>query len=65
MRIIAVIDEEAVIRRILKHLRLWNPAPEPPEHPARDPPSATAPGVALPPAHPRAGFALHAVVARR
>jgi uncharacterized protein (UPF0212 family) len=35
MRIIAVIDEDAVIRRILKHLRLWNPAPEPPEHATR------------------------------
>ena len=38
MRIIAVIDEIAVIRRILKHLRLWEPAPEQPNHPARDPP---------------------------
>jgi len=38
MRLIAVIDEPAVIRRILKHLRLWNPHPKAPDHPARDPP---------------------------
>ena len=38
MRLIAVVDETAVIRRILKHLRLWNPHPEQPAHPARDPP---------------------------
>ena len=38
MRIIAIIDDTAIIRRILKHLRLWEPAPEQPDHPARDPP---------------------------
>ena len=38
MRIIAVINEKAVIRRILKHLRLWNPLPGYPEYPIRDPP---------------------------
>jgi hypothetical protein len=38
MRIVAVIDEPAVIRRILKHLRLYNPHPKEPHHPARDPP---------------------------
>ncbi len=38
MRIIAVIDDAAVIRRILKHLRLWQTKPELPNHPARDPP---------------------------
>lgn len=38
MRLIAVIDDSAVIRRILKHLRLWNPQPKEPDHPARDPP---------------------------
>ena len=38
MRIIAVIDEAAIIRKILKHLHRWNPIPEQPEHPVRDPP---------------------------
>ena len=38
MRIIAVIDERALIRIILKHLRLWDPKPRPLEHPGRDPP---------------------------
>ena len=38
MRIIAVIDDTAVISRILKHLYLWHPIPEQPDHPARDPP---------------------------
>ena len=38
MRIIAVIDESAVIRRILKHLHKWDPVPDKPDHPARDPP---------------------------
>ena len=38
MRIIAVIDDPAVIRRILKHLRLWQPTSEQPHYPARDPP---------------------------
>ena len=38
MRIIAVIDEPAVIRRILKHLHQWDPVPEKLDHPARDPP---------------------------
>ena len=38
MRIIAVIDDTAVICCILKHLRLWDPMPEPPEHTTRDPP---------------------------
>jgi hypothetical protein len=35
MRIIAVIDDPAVIRQILKHLRLWNPHPKASEHAAR------------------------------
>ena len=48
MRIIAVIDELEVIRKILKHLRLWNPTSGPQRHPTRAPPSATASGVALP-----------------
>ena len=38
MRIIAVIDDTAIIHRILNHLRLWDPLPEPPQHPTRDPP---------------------------
>ena len=38
MRIIAVIDEAAVIRKILKHLHRWEPLQELPDHPARDPP---------------------------
>ena len=38
MRIIAVIDELAVIRKILKHLRLWDPSPKDLEHPGHDPP---------------------------
>ena len=38
MRIIAVIDDAAIIRCILKHLRLWHPMPQQPDHPARDPP---------------------------
>ena len=38
MRIIAIIDDTAVIRNILKHLHLWGPIPEQPGHPARDPP---------------------------
>ncbi len=33
MRLIAVIDDPAVIRRILKHLRQCNPHPAEPEHP--------------------------------
>jgi hypothetical protein len=37
MRIIAVIDNDAVIRNILKHLHRWDPKPEQPDHPARDP----------------------------
>lgn len=31
LRVIAVIDAAAVIRRILKHLRLWNPEPRAPD----------------------------------
>jgi len=38
MRLIAVIDEPAVIRRSLKHLRRWHPPPKAPDPPARDPP---------------------------
>jgi hypothetical protein len=41
MRIIAVIDDPAVIRQILKHLRLWNPHPKASEHAARAPPWPT------------------------
>ncbi|MBI1732460.1 MAG: hypothetical protein HYR49_06790 [Gammaproteobacteria bacterium] len=37
MRTIAVIDDPAVIRKVLQHLLLWNPKPNHPEHPARDP----------------------------
>ena len=51
MRVIAVIDEPPVVRHILEHLRLWNPKSEEQRHPTRDPPSATAPGVALPLLH--------------
>ena len=29
------------IRKILKHLRQWDPKPEQPDHPARDPPWPT------------------------
>ena len=46
MRIIAVIDELAVIRNILKHLRLWNPTSEQQRHPTRDPPWP--PGATIP-----------------
>ena len=46
MRIMAVIDEPAVIRRILKHLRLWNLYPKQPDHPARAPPWP--PGATIP-----------------
>lgn len=46
MRVIAVIDEPAVLRRILKHLRLWDPHPKVPDHAARDPPWP--PGSTLP-----------------
>jgi len=38
MRIIAVIDDATVIRKLLKHLRLWNPHPSEPDYAARDPP---------------------------
>ena len=41
-----VIDEPAVIRRILKHLRLWNLYPKQPDHPARAPPWP--PGATIP-----------------
>lgn len=41
MRITTVIDGFAVIRNILKHLRLWDPIPEKPDHHARDPPWPT------------------------
>ena len=37
MRVITVIDDPAVIRRILKHLRLWNPKSKDHDHPAPDP----------------------------
>jgi len=46
MRIIAVIDELAVIRKILKHLRQWNPTSGPQRHPTRDPPWP--PGATIP-----------------
>jgi len=38
MRIIAVIDDPAVVRQILKLLRRWDPHPKAPDHPGRDPP---------------------------
>ena len=41
MRIIAVIDDAVIIRKILKHLRQWDPKPEQPHPPARDPPWPT------------------------
>jgi hypothetical protein len=37
MRVIAVINDPGVIRRILEHLKLWNPRPSnrsPPDDPA-------------------------------
>jgi len=40
MRLIAVIDQAAVVRKILQHLRRWDPDPTEPDHPARDPPGA-------------------------
>jgi len=50
MRIIALIDDAEVIERIFKHLKVWDPVPEPRSPAGPDPPSATAPCVALPPA---------------
>ena len=38
MRIIAVIDDAVIIRKILQHLQRWDPIPDKPEQPARDPP---------------------------
>ena len=46
MRVIALIDDKAVIRRILTHLGLWAPQVEAqrgPGPPAPDPPEASAP----------------------
>ncbi len=45
MRVIAVIDDKAVIRKILSHLGLWVPRPaagKGPEPPAADPPDPSA-----------------------
>ena len=50
LRVIAVINDVAAIRRNLTHLRVRDPHPEDPDHPAGDPPSATAPGIAPLPA---------------
>ena len=47
MRIIAVIDELAVIRKILKHLRLWDPQSQRPRAPWPRP----HPGPPIPPSH--------------
>ncbi len=38
MRIIALIDDAAVIERILKHLKVWDPGPAPIRPAGRDPP---------------------------
>jgi len=38
MRIIALIDEPAIIERILKHLQVWTPGPAPIQPAGRDPP---------------------------
>jgi hypothetical protein len=38
MRIIALIDDSAVIKRILKHLKVWDPGPAPVQPAGRDPP---------------------------
>lgn len=46
LRVIADIDDPAIIRSILKHLRLWNPQPKEPDHPARDP--SWPPGTTVP-----------------
>ena len=46
MRVIALIDDTAVVRRILTHLGLWAPQVEAqrgPGPPAPDPPEASAP----------------------
>jgi len=42
MRILAVIDDPAVIRNILTHRRRWEPKPKPPDHPARTRPQSGA-----------------------
>ena len=46
MRVIAVLDDPAIVRCILKHLRLWHPKPKDLDHPARDPPWP--PGITIP-----------------
>ena len=38
MRIIALIDDADVIERILKHLKVWGPKPEPRSSAGPDPP---------------------------
>ncbi len=38
MRIMALIDEPAVIERILRHLNAWDPGPAPIQPAGRDPP---------------------------
>jgi hypothetical protein len=46
MRIIALLDDVAVIERILRHLRTWDPRPAPVQPAGRDPPWP--PGETLP-----------------
>jgi len=50
MRIITLIDDINVVERILKHLKVWDLVSDRLKSSSPDPPSATAPGVALPPA---------------
>jgi len=38
MRIIALIDDDAVIERILRHLKVWDPGPATIQPAGRDPP---------------------------
>lgn len=46
MRIIALIDDNAMIERILRHLKVWNPPPASIQQSGRDPPSPD--GVTVP-----------------
>ena len=38
MRIIALIDDAGVLERILRHLKVWGPIPDPISPAGRDPP---------------------------
>ena len=55
MRSVALIDDADVIERILKHLNVWDPLPDPVKPPGPDPVSAMATHVAGPPAFLEAG----------